>query len=101
MAIVSSQWRRGCIAGFSSAMASLRIAAGRGVNRGLAIVSANASSIVQIIEIVPPGPAEEEVLADVPERPFDLALGLGPWPDALRLETVSARLETVIARARL
>ena len=49
-----------------------------------------AELIVQIIEIAE-GPAEEEVLADVAERPFDLALGLGPiGPAGARLETVMA-----------
>src|SRR5580700_11257145 len=49
-----------------------------------------AELIVQIIEVAE-GPAEEEVLADVAERPFDLALGLGPiGPAGARLEAVMA-----------
>jgi hypothetical protein len=33
--------------------------------------------LVQVVEIAEDA-TEEEVLADVPERPLDLALGLGP-----------------------
>ncbi len=45
---------------------------------------------VQIVEIAE-GAAEEEVLADVAERPLDLALGLGPvGPAGFRVKAVMA-----------
>ena len=46
---------------------------------------------VEVVEIAEDA-AEEEVLADVAERPLDLALGLGPvGPAGLRLEAVVPR----------
>ena len=48
---------------------------------------------VEIVEIAEAA-AEEEVLADVAERPLDFSLGLGP------VRTASTRLEAIMARQR-
>ena len=66
-------------------------AAGRGVNARIGDrIQPMAELTVQIVEIAE-GPAEEEVLADVAERPLDLALGLGPiGPAGAGLEAVMA-----------
>ena len=64
---------------------------GRGVNAKVGHRAEPVGELsVEVVEIAE-RPAEEEVLADVAERPLDLALGLGPvGPAGFRVEAVMA-----------
>jgi hypothetical protein len=64
---------------------------GRGVHPRIGDrIQPMAQLTVEVVKIAE-DPAEEEVLADVSERPLDLALGLGPiGPAGTRLEAIMA-----------